>query len=307
MIRYAIEEFAVFRGLIYCRGWCEQPNIRTLSILGTGPPEITAQPRLDLVPHYGPGAEAWGFELRSVLGGSSFNSVGLVITLADEVETVPCLAQTFNGRSDRGISDAYNLFLAEVRSHSKPRVLEIGSRARSGIVRKEMFGAAADYVGFDVVPGPNVDVVGDAHLLSSLVDRSFDFVFSAATFEHLLMPWIVATEIGKVLRVGGAVFVQAPQMWPVHDAPWDFFRFSTDAWKALFNRATGFAIEHVFQAEPAACAPVQQNMSAATRVDPFVGYLMTMCIARKIGAASLKYEISREVLEDIAGPAHYPG
>lgn len=307
MIRYSIEEFAVFRGLVYCRGWCEQPELRTLSILGSGHPEITSQKRLDLVPHYGPGAEAWGFELRSVLGESPVNAVGLVVTVADCVDTIPCLAQTFNGRSDRGILDAYDLFLSEVKAHPSPRVLEIGSRARSGVVRKEMFGARSDYLGFDVLPGQNVDVVGDAHLLSSLVDGSFDFVFSAATFEHLLMPWVVAAEIGKLLRIGGAVFVQAPQMWPVHDAPWDFFRFSTDAWKGLFNRATGFAIERVFQAEPAACTPVQQNMSAATRVDPFVGHLMTMCIARKIGQPVLNYAISRELLEEIAGPAGYPG
>ena len=58
---------------------------------------------------------------------------------------------------------------------------------------------AASYVGFDFYPGENVDVVGDAHKLSSYFghDEKFDLIFSSAVFEHLHMPWIVAQEIQK--------------------------------------------------------------------------------------------------------------
>ena len=62
------------------------------------------------------------------------------------------------------------------------------------------------YVGVDVHPGPNVDVVGDAHRLSQLVDGPFDAVYSISTFEHLAMPWKVVLEINRVLRDGGLLF-----------------------------------------------------------------------------------------------------
>ena len=82
-----------------------------------------------------------------------------------------------------------------------------------------------DYVGCDVVDGENVDVVPDAHRLSKALDRTFDYVYSISTFEHLLMPWVVATEINHVMNIGGVGYIQSHQMWPVHDVPSDYFRF----------------------------------------------------------------------------------
>ena len=73
-------------------------------------------------------------------------------------------------------------FLARPRQ----RMVEIGARARSGITRREMFGAC-DYIGFDVLPGENVDVVGDAHFLSQHIDGLVDAVASLSTFEHLII------------------------------------------------------------------------------------------------------------------------
>ena len=78
------------------------------------------------------------------------------------------------------------------------RVLEIEARARSGITHRERFSPPAKYVGLDISPGPNVDVVGDAQHLSRVVTGKFDAVFSVATFEHLLMPWKVVLELNKV-------------------------------------------------------------------------------------------------------------
>ena len=78
------------------------------------------------------------------------------------------------------------------------RVLEIGSRE---VVNSSLRGRFkhAEYVGFDYYPGPNVDVVGDIHKLSSYFDKKFDLIFSSAVFEHLAMPWVAAEEISKLL------------------------------------------------------------------------------------------------------------
>ena len=85
------------------------------------------------------------------------------------------------------------------------RILEIGSREVTGPsdARREL--RDAEYVGFDFYPGDNVDVVGDAHKLSSYFGggEKFDIIFSHACFEHFAMPWVVATEIAKLLKVGG--------------------------------------------------------------------------------------------------------
>lgn len=100
----------------------------------------------------------------------------------------------------------------------------------------------ATYIGFDFYPGDNVDVVGDAHTLSSYFDPGleFDLIFSSAAFEHLHMPWIVAQEIQKLLKVGGYVFVETHFSFSSHERPWNFFQFSDKGLRALFNSALGF-------------------------------------------------------------------
>ena len=122
------------------------------------------------------------------------------------------------------------------------RVLEIGSREVTGpsSARQEL--SQAEYVGFDFYPGPNVDVVGDAHQLSSYFgkDEKFDIIYSSACFEHFAMPWLVATEIAKLLKVGGYVLIETHFSFASHERPWNFFQFSDMALRTLFSGALGF-------------------------------------------------------------------
>jgi SAM-dependent methyltransferase len=122
------------------------------------------------------------------------------------------------------------------------RVLEIGSREVTGIsnARKEF--AKAEYIGFDYYPGNNVDVVGDAHRLTSYfrAGEKFDLIYSSACFEHFAMPWLVAVEIAKLLKVDGLIFVETHFSFSSHERPWHFFQFSDMALKILFCEALGF-------------------------------------------------------------------
>jgi hypothetical protein len=131
-------------------------------------------------------------------------------------------------------------YLLKLADDNEMRVLEIGSRV---VTRAKPFGkdlSRAEYVGFDLYEGPNVDVVGDAHKLSAYFDESFDLIFSSAVFEHLAMPWIVAEEIAKLLNLGGYVFVETHYSYSSHERPWHFFQFSEAALKVLFSPAMGF-------------------------------------------------------------------
>ena len=65
------------------------------------------------------------------------------------------------------------------------------------------------------------------------------------------MPWVAAVELGHVMRLGGLVYVQSHQTWPVHDAPWDFWRFSKYGWDTLFHTYSGFEVIAAEMGEPA--------------------------------------------------------
>jgi len=125
------------------------------------------------------------------------------------------------------------------------KILEIGSREVTGPSSSRKNFSKANYVGFDIYPGDNVDVVGDAHKLSSYFsiindEDKFDLIYSAAVFEHFAMPWVVATEISKMLKIGGLVFVETHFSYTSHERPWHFFQFSDMGLKALFSPALGF-------------------------------------------------------------------
>lgn len=121
-------------------------------------------------------------------------------------------------------------------------ILEIGSREVTGNSEARKSLSDATYTGFDLFYGPNVDVVGDAHKLSSYfeLNRKFDIIFSSACFEHFAMPWLVAIEISKLLKIGGIVFVETHFSYSSHERPWHFFQFSDMGLRALFPEAMGF-------------------------------------------------------------------
>lgn len=123
------------------------------------------------------------------------------------------------------------------------RILEIGSReVTPGSVSRSNRFDQAEYFGFDFYAGNNVDVVGDAHKLSSYFTsgEQFDLIFSTSCFEHFAMPWVVATEINKLLKVGGEIFIETHFSFSAHERPWNFFQFSDMALRVLFSPAMGY-------------------------------------------------------------------
>ncbi len=144
--------------------------------------------------------------------------------------------------SDRAKHSLQDALAKSIACKSGMKVLEIGSRrvTSNRSMRAAVESAGATYVGFDYHPGENVDIVGDAHKLTSYFNHKFDFIYSTAVFEHLAMPWVVAVEIAKLLEVGGSLLLETHFSFSSHERPWHFFQFSDMALKCLFSPALGF-------------------------------------------------------------------
>lgn len=143
-------------------------------------------------------------------------------------------------------------FVSLSQSLPPPRILEIGSwTGNADRSLRHLFPTAIEYVGFDIRQGHGVDVVGDAHNLSShFSSEYFDLVISVSVFEHLLFPWKVVLEMNKVMKAGAHVYLSTHPTWPAHEQPWDFWRFQKHVFTGLFNEHTGFELVSVVEGLP---------------------------------------------------------
>jgi SAM-dependent methyltransferase len=193
--------------------------------------------------------------------------------------------------------------------YNKPgmRILEIGSREVTGSSNAREKFSKATYVGFDYYPGNNVDVVGDVHKLSSCFEENekFDLIYSSACFEHFAMPWIVAVEIAKLLKIGGHVFVETHFSFASHERPWHFFQYSDMALRVLFSQALGFEC-----VEAGMSNPISGRFSSLADKDlkykPIRGlYCHSEYFGKKVQDVD-QFDWSRLDLTNVVGETTYP-
>ena len=111
-------------------------------------------------------------------------------------------------------------------------IVDIGSADLNGSYR-ELFGIPPwRYIGIDLVPGENVDVVlRDPYRWRELGSASTDVVVCGQTFEHTEFFWETMLEITRILKPGGLCCIIAPSSGPEH-------RFTRDCWRIF---ADGFS------------------------------------------------------------------
>lgn len=106
------------------------------------------------------------------------------------------------------------------------------------------------HIGVDFLDGLDVDVVCDAEKLTTKFEpNSIDAVFSASTFEHIKRPWLASREILEVLKPGGIFFIQSHQTFPLHGYPHDYYRYTKEAWKILFEGCASISSDHEYKCE----------------------------------------------------------
>jgi hypothetical protein len=146
----------------------------------------------------------------------------------------------------RASSDLKSRFIARCGELLAPSVLELGTKqsvAGRSTMHRDWVPHAAEFLGTDIEDGMDVDIVADAHMLSRVVgDERFDVILSCSTFEHFKYPTLAAHELMKALKVGGTLYVQTHQSFPLHGYPSDYFRFSREALASLFGTTMGLEV-----------------------------------------------------------------
>ena len=106
------------------------------------------------------------------------------------------------------------------------RIVDVGAGGRR---------ITADTVAVDRARVPGVDLCADIHQLCLRSD-SADCVFSTGTLEHIAEPVIAVDEFWRVLKPGGLVHIEVPFMFPYHQDPGDYTRWTIDGLRAMCER-----------------------------------------------------------------------
>lgn len=307
-LSWYVDEVTSFRNRAWVRGWLYRPAPPITSVELVLPGEAgqpvleRSLPSPDAARRHGDDASTSGFAADVRLPAGRYpDELTLHVTLADN--RVVVLEDLHGPATDR---DPYHALERSFRSRldrTPGDVLEIGSRDRSGAVRRDLVEHGRRYVGLDIVAGPNVDVVGDAHdLAQHFPPGAFGAVFAVATFEHLLMPWKAVLEINRVLRPGGLLWIATHQTFPLHEVPWDFWRFSNDGWRGVLNPATGFSILEVAMGEPASVVPLRSHR-VVRDMDRGQAFLGAGVLAEKIADTALRWPVAVDAVIDSRYPA----
>jgi len=118
-----------------------------------------------------------------------------------------------------------------------------------------------------------VDVWGDGARLP-FRDRTFDTVLALEVLEHVGNPDACVEEIARVLAPGGTLLLTVPLVAPLHQWPFDFWRYTPRGIEVLLARH-GFAIERV---EP------RGNFASAT------GATVAHWLLRSFGARAINHD-----------------
>ena len=90
-------------------------------------------------------------------------------------------------------------------------------------------------IALDIKRGIGVQVIGDAQALG-IRDESFEVVVCTEVLEHLPEPQRAIDEMFRVLVPGGQLLLTTRFLFPIHDAPHDYFRFTKYGLRHLLRR-----------------------------------------------------------------------
>ncbi len=96
----------------------------------------------------------------------------------------------------------------------------------------------ANYIGLDLENNTyqKPDLVWDGERIP-LEDNSVDCAIATEVLEHCFMPQQILDEIYRVLKPGGLFFLTTPFVWPLHDMPHDYFRYTPNCLESLLSNS----------------------------------------------------------------------
>ena len=164
------------------------------------------------------------------------------------VENLPRLNDTHLTKSNRNYLHYLSLhkdIKTAIANYASGKTLDIGCGNKP--YEKDFMEKTNEYIGCDIVQSSQqkVDVICDATNVP-LPSAECDTVFSIQTIEHIAEHQKMLNEANRLLKNGGRLIISGPLYWPLHEEPYDYFRFTKYGFTYILNKA-GFTIEMIIE------------------------------------------------------------
>jgi SAM-dependent methyltransferase len=121
--------------------------------------------------------------------------------------------------------------LLSQREKLSGRLLDVGcgNMPYKSVLLQSGGGKVTEYLGLDLANNPvhrnQPDLLWEGEKIP-LNSDSVDSALLTEVLEHVPNPDAVLTEICRVLRPGGKLFLTVPFLWPLHEVPYDNYRYT---------------------------------------------------------------------------------
>ncbi|WP_100086098.1 methyltransferase domain-containing protein [Vibrio sinaloensis] len=100
--------------------------------------------------------------------------------------------------------------------------------------------SADNYIGVDwsnCYHSSAPEIIADLNKPLPIESSSADTIISMSVLEHLCEPQNMLNEAYRVLKPEGSLVLQVPWQWWIHEAPYDFFRYTPYGLKYMLEKA----------------------------------------------------------------------
>lgn len=146
-------------------------------------------------------------------------------------------------------------------------------------------------VAVDIVKQPDTDVVADVHnLREHFKEGEFGVVLCTDALEHFYHPHKAVEEMHRVLKPGGVLILSTRFIFPLHEVPHDYFRFTEYGLKYLLRdfeivefhdtggtmHTLGVLFQRIgFQADTLWFSPFKLLWFLKAKITPLFSFLLT--------------------------------
>jgi SAM-dependent methyltransferase len=173
-----------------------------------------------------------GYEASMLNGKPIFTDVPATIQPWEKVERGPDKGTTWRRSNWRFLNDEVKTLAPEAL------ILDVGAgHGDFADIFEEK-----NYYSLDIVPYAEVDLVCDLGQTIPFKTGTFDAVVLMNVLEHVYENRGLVQNIGKILKPGGKLIITVPFLLKVHQAPFDFSRY-TPYYLSQLAQEAGFNVE----------------------------------------------------------------